>query len=451
MPPPLPPESCGAPEPPQAPVIETIIETIEDFPLPPLVSLTTTKEASELLRAIEQVAAVKPALIYVSFSPPGFTFEEDFSRREAALTEEYGRFKEKGNSTPSVSPADSYVMDLLLVTEGGESIRVSVPGATRKRVLQVAEQLYKEVSNLGSDYLAPAQQMYQWLIAPIETELQAQKIDSLLFIMPVGLRLVPIAALHDRETNQYVAQKYNTGFAPSLSLTATSYRSIKDSPVLALGASVFSPDQNQPELPAVKIEVPLIASEIRDGKFFLDEEFIWSNLQGSRQANPYPIIHLATHADFEAGDLSQSYIQLYDEKLKLNRLRELNLNDPTVELLVISACRSAYGDEEAELGFGGLAVQTGVKTVLASLWYVGDAGTLALMAEFYHQLGTAPIKASALRLAQVAMIEGRVQKEEGELVSFRGSLPLPEESVLGEEDLSHPFYWAAFTMLGSPW
>ena len=57
----------------------------------------------------------------------------------------------------------------------------------------------------------------------------------------------------------------------------------------------------------------------------------------------------------------------FNSKLGLDQVRQLGLNKPLVELLVISACRSAYGNREAELGFGGLAVQAGVKSALASL------------------------------------------------------------------------------------
>lgn len=96
-------------------------------------------------------------------------------------------------------------------------------------------------------------------------------------------------------------------------------------------------------------------------------------------------------------------------KVGLEGLRSLGLHDSPVELLVLSACRTAIGDREAELGFAGLAVQTGAKSALASLWYVNDEGSLALMTEFYKQLSHANIKAEALRQAQIAMIRGEVQ------------------------------------------
>lgn len=123
-----------------------------------------------------------------------------------------------------------------------------------------------------------------------------------------------------------------------------------------------------------------------------------------------------------------------------------------VELLVLSACETAIGDREAELGFAGLALQAGVKSALASLWFVNDEGTLTLMSEFYRDLRTAPIKAEALRQAQIAMIKGQVRLEKGQLHTPRDNIKLPPELArAGNKSLSHPYYWSAFTVVGSPW
>ena len=139
-------------------------------------------------------------------------------------------------------------------------------------------------------------------------------------------------------------------------------------------------------------------------------------------------------------------------------MRDLKWNNPPLELLALSACRTALGDKEAELGFAGLALQSGAKSALASLWYVSDAGTLALMSEFYQQLKISTpkdppiIKAEALRQAQIAEIEGKVTIEGGQLRSSRGKTPLPPSiPKLDSKDLSHPYYWAAFSIIGSPW
>jgi CHAT domain-containing protein len=215
-----------------------------------------------------------------------------------------------------------------------------------------------------------------------------------------------------------------------------------------MGESVFA---GQNPLPAVPIELSII-DNFWSGKVFLNEAFTLDNLKSQRAATPFGIIHLATHGEFRPGSSANSYIQMWDTKLRLEQLRELEWNDPPVELLVLSACRMAVGDEETELGFAGLATQVGVKSAVASLWYVNDEGTLGLMTEFYQQLRMAPIKAEAMRQAQIAMLKGEVRLENGQLHWSRGEAPLPPElAKLGKTNLSHPYYWAAFSLIGNPW
>lgn len=128
------------------------------------------------------------------------------------------------------------------------------------------------------------------------------------------------------------------------------------------------------------------------------------------------------------------------------------MDQPPLDLLVLSACRTAFGDQEAELGFAGLTVKSGVKSVLASLWNVSDLGTMALMIEFYQNLQKIPLKAEALRQAQIAMLKGKVSLKMGKLQGSREDLQLPPElTKLADESFSHPFYWSAFTMIGNPW
>ncbi len=170
-----------------------------------------------------------------------------------------------------------------------------------------------------------------------------------------------------------------------------------------MGASKF---QQLPSLPAVPEELSIVAKEIWQGKFFLNQNFTLNNLKSIRSSQPFGIIHLATHGEFEEGTLDNSFIQFWDSKLKLSQIRDLGLNNPTIELLVLSACRTALGDREAELGFGGFAYKAGVKTAIASLWQVSDSGTLGLMTELYKNLKIVPIKAEALRQAQIALIVG---------------------------------------------
>ncbi len=194
-------------------------------------------------------------------------------------------------------------------------------------------------------------------------------------------------------------------------------------------------------------------TKLWQGEAFINQDFTIENLQQQRQKQKFGIIHLATHAEFRSGKPSNSYIQFWQkEKLELDDIRNLKWHQPKVELLVLSACKTAVGDRQAELGFAGLAVQAGVKSALASLWYVSDVGTLALMNEFYQHFQKIPLKAEALRQAQIAMLKGKVSLKKGELYGSNSRVKLPQElSEYTDENLSHPYYWAAFTIIGNPW
>jgi CHAT domain-containing protein len=236
---------------------------------------------------------------------------------------------------------------------------------------------------------------------------------------------------------------------PSFSLTDTRYTNIKNSEVLAMGASEFT---SQKSLAAVPVELSLITPNLWPGKSLLNEAFTLNNLKAQRRQQPFGIIHLATHAVFKPGEPGNSYIQLWDTQLRLDQLSQLGWNDPPVQLLVLSACKTAQGNEEVELGFAGLAVEAGVKSALASLWFVSDEGAMALMTNFYEELKQSPIKAEALRRVQVAMLKGEVRLEAGQLVTPNRVVPLPPElAQLGSQNLSHPKFWTAFTMIGNPW
>jgi filamentous hemagglutinin family protein len=341
--------------------------------------------------------------------------------------------------------------DLVVVTgEGNPLYRRSE--VSRGQVLAAVDQLRQAITNPllrnGTAYLAPAQDLDRWLIDPIAPDLQRLQIDTLLISPDAGLRSLPWAALHNGD--RFLVQRFALGMTPSVNLTDARYVSLQNAPVLAMGASQFTGGLRP--LPAVPAELAMIATERDRSSTFLNDQFTIANLQAQRLRQPEPILHLATHGEFKPGQPANSYIQFWNqERLTLDRLRELGLNNPPVELLVLSACRTAVGDLNAELGFAGLAVQAGVKSALASLWYVSDEGTLALMSEFYNRLTSAPTKALALQQAQISLIEGRTRLDNGNLTfGSRGPIPLP--SLPGQsQSLAHPYYWAAFITIGSPW
>ncbi len=424
----------------------------------------TLAEAQVRLREIEQATGIKPALIYARFVPvttssTGASASDSpklLVRQNQKPSSSLWQFNSQG-FTDSQEPAlrqnqqaqANDQLELIVVTSQGRAIERRVTGTTRSQVLQIANEFRSSVTNVRRplSYLASAQQMYQWLVAPIRSDLEAQQINNLVFIMDEGLRSIPLAALHDGKG--FIIEKYSVGLMPSLSLTDTRYQDVRNASVLGMGAEQFT-DQNP--LPSVPLELSLITGLLWSGKTFLNQAFTLENLLQARSSQSYEIIHLATHAEFQPGQPNNSYIQLWDSKLRLNQLPQLGLKNPPVELLVLSACRTAQGDEQAELGFAGLAVQAGVKSALGSLWYVSDEGTLALMTEFYEYLKQAPIKAEALRRSQLAMLKGEVRVQEGKLVTTGGSFPLPPQlAQQGNKDFTHPYYWSAFTMIGNPW
>jgi CHAT domain-containing protein len=296
--------------------------------------------------------------------------------------------------------------------------------------------------------LSPKQDQ-DFVLTALATAIQAAEIDTILFSMDSGLRGLPIAALHDGQ--QFLVEKYSVSLIPSISLMDARYQSLQGKKVLALGADTF-PDLSP--LPGVSLELNVITQNLWPGTQLFNQEFTRENLQEQRKHEAYDIVHLATHADFTPGENNQKFIYFWNDKLPLDDLRDLGLNNPATELLVLSACRTAVGDEIAELGFAGLAVRTGVKSALASLWSIDDTATLGFMVEFYQSLHSAPIKAEALRQAQVAMIHNQLQFSSSQLPGSKqlNETNLPPELVrLQNANLSHPYFWSGFTMIGSPW
>jgi filamentous hemagglutinin family protein len=390
-----------------------------------------TENSQVTLQKIEKSTGIKPALIYAVFAPPNLDLNVA-----------------KDIKNISNLARNSFQLELVIVTPGGSPIRKTIP-VTRERLLQVVKQFRNDVTNKDKPtaYLANAQQLYQWFIAPIENDLKKQKIQNLVFIMDNGLRSIPVAAFHDGK--QFLIERYSVGAMPSISLTDTRYVDIRKAQVLAMGAENIP---TQTPLPSVPVELSTIAGTIWSGKSFQNEQFTANNIIAQRKQQPFSILHLATHGEFQAGKIKNSYIQLWDERLQIDRLRQLKLNDPPVELMVLSACKTAVGDEDAELGFAGLANRAGVKSAMGSIWYVSDEGTLGLMTSFYRNLKTAPIKAEALRQAQVSMLTGKVRLQQGKLVTPGDKIDLPAGLVkLGDVNLAHPFYWAGFTIVGNPW
>jgi CHAT domain-containing protein len=388
---------------------------------------------------------------------------KDISRRLVQLTQQTGKKPAFINISLQENQLESFVVlpeqeQTSANTSSPEAttIRKTVKNTSRKEIIEMATEFRQEVGDVRklnqNEYKKSAQELYRVLIKPIEAELEANDIDVLVFSMDSGLRLLPVAALYDGK--QFLVEKYALGMVPSFGLTDTRYVSPDKASILAMGASEF---KEQSALPTMPIELKTIVSNPRRGESFLNEQFTIRNFvaQNSRQA-PFSIIHLGTHAEFKAGNLGDSYIQFHDERLKIPQLQKLsdrlgwNTSDTPVELMVLSACETALGDKDAELGFAGLAVQAGVKSTLASLWYVSDLGTLAMMGEFYDQLGDTLNKSEALRQTQLAMLRGNVKIDAQQVKLSNGTdLALPSDFPEGTLTLNHPYFWSSFALIGN--
>lgn len=349
-------------------------------------------------------------------------------------------------------------LHLVLTTANSEITIRDLYDVTKPEIVEVAQQFQQDLKIIRDHrYLQSAQQLHKWIIEPFEAEfLKPEGIDTLLVCLGDGVRGLPLSALHDGD--QFLVEKYSLTRIPAFNLIQTDYAAIEPGQVLAMGASEF--EAHSP-LPAVPVELSRILWELRaatspngewQGRSFLNQDFVLPTLTSLLSTQSFDIVHLATHAEFRPGDPEDSYIQFWDTRLTLDQMREVGWNTPSVELLVLSACNTALGDSKAELGFAGLALKSGVKSAIASLWYVSDAGTLALMSELYRQLPLATTKAEALRQTQLRMLKGDVHFEGGSLVVSRGTIELPD-TLSGNEslNLSHPFYWSSFSMISSPW
>ncbi len=461
----------------------TTFENHLALPPSPAVTLEQTKS---LLQKINGLTGVNQGIIYISFVPSSSKvsqrsspqsiyqvaskamqqvttiqeYDSSINTQENDIKNVYKKtnpfFLSVGESrTPEPKLTDE--LQVLMVTSQGVVPLQTIQGATRSNIFKTVRQFEQKLSlkNDEKDYLPQAKQLYQWMITPIEQQLKEQNIKNLTFILDDGLRTLPIAALYNEKTNKYVIEDYSVGLMPSLSLTDLTPRPRRDilnTKVLAMGSETFT---DQKPLPAVPVELSEISQKILTGSIFLNQDFTVDNLKNSLMTQEYNIVHLATHGEFRPGDRSNSYIYFDDQKLNLEQFSKLGLDNPKIDLLVLSACRTAFGDKDAELGFAGLAIKTGARTALGSLWYVSDEATLALMTMFYQNLKTTPMKSESLRQAQLAFLKSKVAIQNNQLILDNDlKIELPPELVnfFGtSKNLRNPYYWSAFTLIGNPW
>ncbi|ESA37604.1 filamentous hemagglutinin family n-terminal domain protein [Leptolyngbya sp. Heron Island J] len=355
----------------------------------------------------------------------------------------------KGSILPRTqyTPNSEDQLLLILVSANGEPIQQLVD-VSRTELTQQAKLFRLAVSDPADpvSYKALARQMYGWLLAPLQQDLAQKQIEHVIYSLDQGLRTIPLAAMMQAET--FLIEQYGVSLIPSMGLTQPQFdRSDANLRALVAGANQF---RNFEYLPAVPLELDIVAQSTGASNILLNETFTLDNFLDLQTSQQPKLLHLATHAEFNAGSLDRSFIQFWDEPLTFHQMRALSWSE--LELLILSACGTALSSPEAELGFTGLAAAAGIETAIGSLWNVSDVGTLALMAEFYSQLPKTILRSTSLQKAQLSLIQGETHINKNVLTTSQGTLQLAAEWDLPKAaDFSHPFYWAGFTLVGNPW
>lgn len=402
----------------------------------------TLAQIQEILRQAQQQKAITFAVIYAVFLPVQTNGSLAFDPLNPTA------YLENHLTRQRVAPQDNDQLALVLILPTGQA-RLYPIGVTRRQVLPQA-QLWRITSADPEDdasFKPLARQFHNWLLDPLEQDLQRLGVTDLIFALDQGLRTLPLAAM--MAGDRYLIERYGVSVVPSLGLTDLRLAPLAPRTALLMGVEQF---QQKAALPAVPTEIRTIASSLAIDELWLNERVTLSNLIQQETTRQPEILHLATHAVFNPGSPSDSYIQLWNEQLTLAEMRSLSWDLSNLSLLTLSACATALGSTEAELGFTGLAAATGVRSTLGSLWSVSDLGTLALMSELYGRLGSMAGVSQALRTAQLSLLRGETRLEDGALVTQQGKIPLPPAlQQLEATQFTHPFYWSGFTLVGSPW
>ncbi|AOW98903.1 hypothetical protein BJP34_05035 [Moorena producens PAL-8-15-08-1] len=288
----------------------------------------------------------------------------------------------------------------------------------KAKLEQTLESLRIELEKpfISKESLALSQQVYDWLIRRAEGLLEANQVKTLVFVLDGGFRNVPMATLHDGE--QYLVEKgYAIALIPGLSLLEPKPLAQVELNALAFGLSDmregFPDHEGFANLPNVKTELGEIKSQIPSQQL-LNQDFTSQKWQELISSVPFPVVHLATHGEFSS-DPDETFLLAWDKRINLKDLSNViqNRSDNSleaIELLVLSACKTADGDSRASLGLAGVAIQSGARSTMASLWFIDDDSTAKLMASFYQELadsGATVTKAEALRRAQVKLLKSR--------------------------------------------
>ncbi|MGC9505923.1 CHAT domain-containing protein [Baaleninema sp.] len=282
-----------------------------------------------------------------------------------------------------------------------------------------------------STLLSLSQKLYSWLLQPIEAELAESNVKTIAFVLDGPLRNLPMSILHDGD--RYLVEQYGIALSPGLKLIDPKPLERGEMKALIAGLSEQVTDDFDP-LPQVLEEVESIRDRIPNSQVLLNQEFTETTVRSILQRDRYPIVHLATHGQFSSSS-DDTFILTWpsqadnDYRINVNELQTLLQTqdvsgEDAIELLVLSACQTAAGDDRAALGLAGVAFRAGARSTIATLWPVSDEATSNFMRQFYQELSDKSIaRSEALRRAQNLLINS--------------------------ESFAHPFFWAPYTLIGN--
>jgi CHAT domain-containing protein len=309
---------------------------------------------------------------------------------------------------------------LLTLPDGMKRFTTRVDADTLTREIRSFRLLLEKRTT--HQYYPHARQLYDWLIRPIAAELDRQRIDTLVIVPDGALRTIPLGALHDG--GQFLIERYALATTPGLTLTDPRPLARERMQVLLNGLT--DGVQGFPPLPYVAQELDAI-QKLYGGRVLRDRQFTVPNMEKDLEATPYSIVHIASHGQF-SGDVDKTFLLTYEDRLSMSKLEQFlglsKFRTEPVELLTLSACETAAGDDRAALGLAGVAIKAGARSAVATLWTVNDPASAMVVSDFYRALRDPGVsKAKALQQAQLA--------------------------ALKDPRYRHPNYWSAFLLIGN--
>ncbi len=354
---------------------------------------------------------------------------ENFLRCNLETTQALDKIANRPNATEAIIYPillDGQI-DIILKLPNSNELKYHTTKVSTKIVATVLQRLQINLAkpHTRKKVQADANQIYQWLIEPIAEDLEAAKVDTLVFFLDTALRNIPMAVLYDG--NKYLIENYAVAITSGLELLEP--RRLEREQLNAMLAGLTESRQNYPPLKNVDRQFNQVSAEI-PSQILLNEQFTVSSFQNQLEFLPFPVVHIATHGQFSSQP-EQTFILAWDNLIDLNQLSsllknsEINKSEP-IELLVLAACETAQGDKRATLGLAGVAINAGARSTLATLWKVSaDESPGILLSQFYRELINNPnlTKAEALRRSQLEFLK--------------------------DDSLSRPYFWASYVLLGN--